>query len=231
MEKTSYESLVKYLFTVDDSGTKVPDVPVGPSRVTSGDAPRESAASDQLKRAPEVAAPAIQTSIPSTEPLPAPVQPRIVRSDPQRLMLTQNEVDDVQTFQLLFQTPRAVKRLANTYSLIRVGVDRKQWPTYLGSKNSAPEYRVPLLLLAVSAAFPSLARPWLLWLRETPPTRWQLEETDVDVLAGRYSDITDRQDWERLRASLNLMELEGWPAPDKQTLAEWVPRVARYSFS
>ena len=40
----------------------------------------------------------------------------------------------MQRFQLLFETPRAVKRLANTYSLIRVGVAKDEWANYLGSK-------------------------------------------------------------------------------------------------
>jgi hypothetical protein len=123
-----------------------------------------------------------------------------------------------------------LKRFANTYALIRVGVDEKNWAGYLGFNGSPPAYRVPLLLLAVTSAFPSLARPWLLWLRETSPAKWQLEESDLAVLSGKYSDTTDRQSWDRLMATLSRIDLDGWPPPDPNSLRDWVPRVARYSF-
>lgn len=230
MEKTGYESLVKHLFTVNGSKPKDSQVLIETPLVeTREQLPETSPAPESVKIEPDVSAPNITPVSPANVTTPSSQEP--VRIDPERLVLTQEEVDDVQRFQLLFQTPRAVKRLANTYSLIRVGVDEQQWPNYLGSNNSAQAYRVPLLLLAVTSAFPSLARPWLLWLRETPPTRWQLEENDLKNLADRYSDTTDLHDWERLRACLNRMDLDGWPAPDIETLAEWVPKVARYSFS
>jgi len=136
----------------------------------------------------------------------------------------------VQRFQLLFQTPRAVKRLANTYSLIRVGVAQDEWDSYLGHNNSTATYRIPLLLLAVTSAFPALARAWLLWLRETPPTNWQLDAEDLDALVEKHHDTTDRVDWEKLQHCLNRLDLEGWPAPDHEALVKWVSRVARYSF-
>lgn len=162
-----------------------------------------------------------------TPSVPADPQPRV---DPERLVLTKGEIDDVQRFYVLFQTPRAVKRLANTYSLIRVGVNEQEWSDYLGFNNPSPAYRVPLLLLAVGSAFPSLARPWLLWLRATPPARWQLEDKDLDSLATSNSDTTDRADWEKLHRCLKTVDLKGWPPPDPKMLETWVPRVARYSF-
>jgi len=232
MEKTGYESLVKHLFTVDGSRPKDSQALIETPLLESREQLPETPAPEPVKIHPDVSVSNVMQVPPANikTPISAPA-PEPVRLDPERLVLTQKEVDDVQRFQLLFQTPRAVKRLANTYSLIRVGVDEKQWPNYLGTDNSPCVYRVPLLLLAVTSAFPSLARPWLLWLRETPPTRWQLEENDLKNLADRYSDTTDLQDWERLRTCLNRMDLDGWTPPDIETLAEWVPRVARYSFS
>jgi hypothetical protein len=150
--------------------------------------------------------------------------------DPQRLTLTQKEVTDVQRFQPLFQTPRAVKRLANTYCLIRVGVDEGNWSDYLGPDETPGTYRIPMLLLAVTSAFPALARPWLLWLRETPPTRWQLANKDIAALTAKYRDTTDGADWNRLAHCLDQLNLKDWPAPEPKPLEKWVPRVARYSF-
>jgi hypothetical protein len=145
-------------------------------------------------------------------------------------MLTKKEVADVQRFQLLFQTPRAVKRLANTYSLIRVGVDKDEWDYYLGPNETPGVYRVPMLLLAVTSAFPALARPWLLWLNETRPTRWQLDDSDLEMLAKKHEDTTDRNDWTRLARNLDQLKLTDWPLPDPHSLSMWTPRVARYSF-
>jgi len=160
-----------------------------------------------------------------------PPPPPDTKLDPTRLVLTKDEIEDIRRFYVLFQTPRAVKRLANTYSLIRVGVDEKEWPNYLGFNGAPPAYRVPLLLLAVASAFPSLARPWLLWLRRTPPpVHWQLALPDVDTLVKDNSDTTDRIDWEKLQRCLATVDLKGWPPPDPDALETWVPRVARYSF-
>ena len=225
MEKTGFDSLVKVLFTVEQPKTNGSTAATNVLMFESGSQERNE---DKQEVGPET--PAGDGSPPGKLP--------VLRGDvkvkesqppaPERLLLTPNEVMDVERFQLLFQTPRALKRFANTYALIRVGVGEKQWANYLGFNGSQPGYRVPLLLLAVTSAFPSLARPWLLWLRETTPAKWQLEE--IEAPFSKYRDTTDRDDWVTLRESLNRINLDGWPPPDAQTLSEWVPRVARYSF-
>ena len=133
-------------------------------------------------------------------------------------------------FQMLFETPRAVKRLANTYSLIRVGVSESEWSNYLGTGNSVAQYRVPLLLLAVTSAFPALARPWLRWLRNTPPAQWRIDDAELAKLITNNADTTASAEWQKLQECLQSINFDGWPAPDRQMLDRWVPRVARYSF-
>ena len=229
MEKTGFESLVKQVFSVES--------PKSPEPASSPETkqPMKITAVD-LKTTPETAEEQTklisnqirtQFSLPETT-VKAPAKQ--LPPDPERLVLTENEVKDVQRFQLLFQTPRALKRFANTYSLIRVGVSPSEWTDYLGFNGSSPNYRVPLLMLAVSAAFPSLARPWLIWLRETPPTHWQLDADAVAALATKNNDTTERADWEKLQQCLNRLDLDGWTPPNHEVLAMWVPRVARYSF-
>lgn len=235
MEKDGFQSLVKHLFSNDGTGpteadvvTEPPLIPVipeseppvvrtPPSKIDTEWGNPDHMVVHDFEPEPSTIA------TPKTEQQPAP-------PDPERLVLTQDEIDDVQRFQLLFQTPRAVKRLANTYSLIRVGVAQSDWDNYLGHNNASAAYRVPLLLLAVTSAFPALARPWLLWLRETPPTHWQLDENEITALAEKHRDTSDRADWEKLHHCMSRLDLDGWPAPDHETLAKWVPRVARYSF-
>src|SRR5262249_49453677 len=115
-------------------------------------------------------------SVTTPPPLPLNPEPAVEETkripeeppDPTRLVLSEHERGDIKRFQPLFVTPRAVKRFANTYSLIRVAVGEKEWSDYVGAREAPGIYRVPMLLLAVTSAFPSLAQPWLRWLREAP---------------------------------------------------------------
>jgi KAP family P-loop domain/TIR domain len=229
MDKPQFESLVNRFFSVDGSGSKDSEAPVEELAALRTAPPpfdeRSVVVRGQIFPGTELLPPAT-LEVPVKEVIPSP-PPRV---DPERLVLTKDEIDDVQRFHMFFQTPRSVKRLANTYSLIRVGVDEKEWSDYLGFNNSSPGYRVPLLLLAVASAFPSLARPWLLWLRATRPAQWQIEDADLDALAKNHSDTTERVDWEKLQHCLDTDELKGWPPPDPESLNTWVPKVARYSF-
>jgi hypothetical protein len=232
LDKPGYVSLVNRFFSVngsedsevrpEKSEASVVDDPVAVTEPEISEREMYKIMHDLPRLSPDIqpANKLTPTSVAAPEP----------RLDPERLVLTQNEIDDVERFYLLFQTPRAVKRLANTYSLIRVGVDEKEWSDYLGFNNSSPAYRVPLLLLAVTSAFPSLARPWLLWLHATPPAQWQIDDQDVVALATSNSDTTERMDWDKLQRCLKTVDLQGWPPPDPRSLEKWVPRVARYSF-
>jgi|SRR6185369_762244 len=231
MDKPQFESLVNRFFSVDGSGSKDSEAPVKESEAPITALPSPVPLAAALRAVPEktltgAPLPPITLGVPVKEAIPPP-PPRV---DPERLVLTKDEIDDVQRFHMFFQTPRSVKRLANTYSLIRVGVDETEWANYLGFNNSSRGYRVPLLLLAVASAFPSLARPWLLWLRATRPAQWQIEDADLDALVKNHSDTTERVDWEKLQHCLGTDELKGWPPPDPEALNTWVPKVARYSF-
>lgn len=234
MEKTGYESLVDHLFSSNGSKAKDLELPltVAPSQIhepLTGTLSVLNPAVNELAQQPP---PQTETRTyerkiqPPPEKQPPPPPP----PDPERLVLTGKEIADVKKFQLLFQTPRAVKRLANTYSLIRVGVSEGDWSNYLGTGSSGPDYRVPLLLLAVTSAFPALARPWLLWLRATPPTHWQIDDEELAKLIENNADTTASAEWQKLQHCLKAVDLEGWPPPDHESLHQWVPRVARYSF-
>lgn len=233
MEKTGFEALVKELFpvrkTVTVSSQRVAQEPVKQIGGEPFETPPSAAGPESTIEEPEIQA-AASDVIPATADEVGQEIQIAVAPDPQRLTLTKKEVEDVQRFQLLFATPRAVKRFANTYSLIRVGVNSEEWSDYLGVDDKPGTYRVPLLLLAVTSAFPVLARPWLLWLKETPPEVWQLNQHHIAVLAGKYWDTTNQAEWERLCSCLSRLTLDDWPLPEPELLVKWVPRVARYSF-
>jgi hypothetical protein len=234
LEKTGYEALVHQLFHIDITAPKAAE-PEQPAQVSlpanvlaKVEAPTVPKPTEIVGNPPESATSSQGGTVPIREAVTN--QPKLQPPDPLRLALTKKEVMDVQRFQPLFQTPRAVKRLANTYCLIRVGVDEAVWIEYLGTGDVPGIYRLPMLLLAVTSAFPSLSRPWLIWLLEEPRTQWMLTKEEVVSLTTKHADTTDKVDWDRLAQSLNLLNLEGWPIPERDSLAKWVPRVARYSF-
>jgi hypothetical protein len=223
MEKGGFDALVGRLFPVAAVPAAAPPPPVTPA----------TPAPDPIPGPPKP--PGLEPTDPRpvppvTPPAPVPQPPKPAPPDPKRLSLTPAEAGDVLRFQPLFQTPRAVKRLANTYCLVRVGVGETDWSAFLGTPAAPGTYRVPMLLLAVTAAFPALARPWLHSLLEATPATWPLSEDDVRSLTDRHRDATDGADWERLAGGLGRLSLDDWRAPDAQLLATWVPRVARYSF-
>ena len=242
MEKTGFAAMVALLFPA--AGPAKPEVQpslLNPDAQSPKDLtpvipipPVTSAAPTAVTESKVVAVQPVETP---ASPLLATVLPEAAKPqsdqpppDPQRLTLTKKEVADVQRFQPLFQTPRAVKRLANTYCLIRVGVNEDEWSGYLGPDEKPGIYRVPMLLLAVASAFPTLARPWMLWLQEKTPARWQIAGRDIADLTTKYWDTTDGSDWKLLACNLDQLDLDGWPAPESKVIAKWAPRVARYSF-
>ena len=242
MEKTGFAAMVALLFPA--AGPAKPEVQpslLNPEAQSPKDLtpvipipPVTSAAPTAVTESKVVAVQPVETP---ASPLLATVLPEAAKPqsdqpppDPQRLTLTKKEVADVQRFQPLFQTPRAVKRLANTYCLIRVGVNEDEWSGYLGPDEKPGIYRVPMLLLAVASAFPTLARPWMLWLQEKTPARWQIAGRDIADLTTKYWDTTDGTDWKLLACNLDQLDLDGWPAPESKVIAKWAPRVARYSF-
>lgn len=160
---------------------------------------------------------------PKTEE-PAKVTPII----PERLQLERWEQTAVQMCHPLFRTPRAVKRLANTYCLIRSGVDAAGWKQFIGSASTpAAEYRTPLLMLAVAAAYPGLARQWFDGLENA--SGWSpLPET---VRPGNERGVTEEQaDWHSLAAALVTMNAKEFAPLDREQVKKWLPRVKRYSF-
>jgi hypothetical protein len=226
MEKVGYESLVNRLFPVAEI-----NVSASSTLTAVGNA------SGVPSSPPVPQGTMAKATDPSDTPPPPPPpvtlqreEPKKESIEPQRLTLTRQEIEDIRRFQPLFQTPRAVKRFANTYCLIRVGIGESDWPNYLSFKGGPGLYRIPMLLLAVTSAFPALARAWLLWLRETSPTQWSITEKECEELAAKYADATDKADWALLAQSLKRLSISDWTKPSEETLTTWVPRVARYSF-
>ena len=167
--------------------------------------------------------------------IPAIVLPRgsdsaLASTAPERLRLERWEQDAIKLCHPLFRTPRAVKRLANTYCLIRTGVSTQDWRSFIGNADRPhAEYRTPLLMLAVSAAYPGLAALWFEKLK-----------TGTDWLAGaggkaspssdEKPDAAGKDEWRSLESALRAMDADSFAPFDKEKVSAWLPRVKRYSF-
>ena len=160
--------------------------------------------------------------------------------------LTSNEVMFAQHLSGLMDTPRATKRLMNTYRLIRATQHVGSRSRFLGADGKPGESYAVLTLLALAAGFPMLADHVLLAIEEntalTNITTWPqfvdaLEPPDGSLVPAEIShpagqdqvSQSDAVEWERmvngLKSSLGsnkLLELNPY--------RRWGPIVARFSF-
>jgi hypothetical protein len=148
---------------------------------------------------------------------------------PERLHLEEWELAAVKLCHSLFRTPRAVKRFANTYCLIRVGVEPNDWEAFLGSSQNPGSHRTPLLMLAVSAAFPTISRHWLAALEDGTIKSWTPREDEIPALVGDHSNAQATAEWNELCRGLEQMDADNF-AQANWTVPLWIRKVERYSF-
>ncbi|MGC2300584.1 MAG: DUF2235 domain-containing protein [Acidobacteriaceae bacterium] len=183
------------------------------------------------RRSPETTTPSLGISVPSLDANPpAPAKPpEAVQVAPERLRLEDWEQEAISECYPLFRTPRAVKRLINTYSLIRVGVDASQWRQFLGSKaHPKAEYRTPLLMMAVAAACPGLAVPWLQLVVENKT--WVVPATESNISSSHEHSNNLRRQWDQLTAAMTQINANEFAPFDPVLVLKWAPKVRRYVF-
>jgi len=138
----------------------------------------------------------------------------------ERLQLKEWERAAIEQCYRLFRTPRAVKRLANTYCLIRTGVT-EGWGSFIGTeKNPIGGYRAPLLMLAVAAGYPALARQWFDGLASS--SSW--------IPSKRQTENSENKQWESLVDALDKMKANEFAPFDQERVRKWVTEVRRYAF-
>ncbi|HRE83215.1 MAG TPA: P-loop NTPase fold protein [Opitutaceae bacterium] len=243
MEKRGFEELVDILnrdgfSTVEEtaaastavgvptSGTSV-DEPVGADvRATSH---RPGSMSGDRSLPPEASE---QVANPGT-PLPSTArreQSETVATvpSPQRLRLESWEIQSIKSCHSLFRTPRAVKRLGNTYSLIRVSVPEPEWSAFLGDSDHPGTFRIPLVMLAVCAGFPAVAKKWIQVIhRAESLSSWIPELTPAVRATFTTWELADLQE---LISALRAMNADEIIPIDQRIVQQWAARVARYSF-
>lgn len=170
--------------------------------------------------------------------------------------LTSEEVGFVQQLGGLVHTPRAAKRLMNTYRLIRATQHVGSRSRFLGADGNPGEYYAVLTLLAIAAGYPTLADrvlvaleddaqklqigKWADFLDGLEPGKGKLLPADIfsekqedGLVYPKQDDLlsqTAAAEWENmflgLMGSLALNRLEGL-----EPYQRWGRTVARFSFT
>ncbi|SRR6266487_759215 len=140
-----------------------------------------------------------------------------VELTPKSLELTEEELDFIRHQAPLVHTPRAAKRLLNTYQLVRVSVG--DIPAFLADH----QYRPLLILLALTTDSPGLSAEMIKLYFTTDFRDLKKFITQLDT---NTSDVAARE-WLRVREDLLKVPCQ---FVTKETILHWLPVVGRYSF-
>lgn len=215
LEAAGFAELIDSLLPVDGAGDGIrgaqpSEAPiVDESHEGEGAAPEDEAgAGDGTDVRP---APGGATGTPGVELMPG------------SLVVTRAEVEFMKRLGPLFDTPRAAKRLANVYRLLRVsaGADRLAEPD---------GYEPVLLLLSVSIAYPGLAGEVFQALRRSRGSSFADFLTSIPPPTKPPRPPAEAAVWQKLRRSLEAIGESGLADRELESFAEWIPIVAEFSF-
>jgi KAP-like P-loop domain-containing protein len=189
------------------------------------------------------AAPNISEAKSVSPTLPA-INVSVFDPDPEPLRLKECERTFMWRFQPLIPSPRAAKRFANIYRLVRVSVNLPELDSFVRDDEGG-EYQVVQLLLAIQTGYPEQAMRIIGDLIEhKPKNSWRDFVRTYDSEANPSNQSGTGETTAPSRATVNL-EAQTWReflerldrvSPDVfankscDEFAKWGPRVARYSF-
>ena len=144
---------------------------------------------------------------------------------PLRLQLSQPEVEFMTRLGPLLPTPRAAKRLANLYRLVRISISDSDLATFTGSEIGGP-YQVVQILLAVLVGSPATAQ------RIFRELMTGMAASDILTIFGKAAtaDLAEGNLCARIGTELAKIAED---TPMLRATAEyqrWCPTLARYSF-
>jgi hypothetical protein len=142
---------------------------------------------------------------------------------PGSLVVTREEVDFMKQLGPLFATPRAAKRLANVYRLLRVSAGAPRL-TY------SDGYEPVLMLLSIGIAYPGLAGEVFQAMRQSPSASFAELLDDLPPPSERTRSPAEMAQWDRLLRSLTAISESGLADRLLYGFAEWIPVVAEFSF-
>jgi hypothetical protein len=162
-------------------------------------------------------------SKPDAKPTPPPPPP--VEALAEALTVKPTEAAFARTLYRLLPTPRGAKRFANIYRVMKASLSRNDLARFEGSEGVRGEFQLPMLLLALLVGHARVARslfPEFLANARQGKRDWWSPAQDTDV-------APDEQ--KALRAELaEILDAPLFPS-STDLLIEWLPRVARYSFT
>ncbi len=135
--------------------------------------------------------------------------------------LTRWERDALKEYHSLVGTPRGTTRLLNTYRLVRAGVPALEWDSFRGDQGGKCEFRLALLILAVAAGQPAVAREWFTYLGS-------LDKLELGL--PKSSAVPDQLRWEKFISLYYETEKQLKVQLTKELLVKWINRVERFSF-
>ena len=144
---------------------------------------------------------------------------------PLRLQLGQPEVEFMTRLGPLLPTPRAAKRLANLYRLVRIGISDSDLATFTGSEVGGP-YQVVQILLAVLVGSPAAAQRIFHELMIGMP------DSDIMTIFAKAAteDFTERHLCAHIKAELAKIAKDTPMLIATSEYQRWCPTLARYSF-
>ncbi|MEN9866216.1 MAG: hypothetical protein RL748_1806 [Pseudomonadota bacterium] len=141
----------------------------------------------------------------------------------QVLMLKSWEGEFAQKLHCLIPTPRATKRLINSYRILKAGLSMLELEAFQGTQQQPGNFQLPLLLLALLIYDPIRSSHWFChWLQQA---RLDPDLNLQTLLAELQPDAPGRIA-EQLHSIVNA---PGFPA-SASLLLQWIPLVARFSF-
>jgi KAP family P-loop domain len=143
--------------------------------------------------------------------------------EPEALRVLPIELEFMSRLGGVVRTPRAAKRLANLYRLLRASLSPHQLDALLGRDGSAPGFYCVQLLLAIAVGSPSLAVALYSAVTKsaTDEAWWGL----VDAWTPPEGHLGA---WQHLHDGMKPLCVE--PLPPLSTFADWIPDVARFSY-
>ena len=130
---------------------------------------------------------------------------------------------------LLGRSPRALKRFVNIYRLIKAGLPVAEHDAFIRpKKESMADFEAVLLLLAIDTGLPRVAQLIFEVLLTLPNKHKVSVQQLIEIIDGQPLSLT--ADWTTLRSWLADRQATSFLTDAVARLAEWVPRVSRYSF-
>ena len=178
---------------------------------------------------------------------------RPIDAPPEALSISSDELQFLQSLADFIPTPRAAKRLANTYRLIRVLLTPAEYAEYTSSTDQ--HYKVVLTLLGVLVGFPEQATIVFEEILTTRIDDWPTFKAKIIDTAGRTerpsqleaengqsgevprsngadppTAVTRDETWGRLSSALRDLDAAMSLPSSMSAYREWARNISRYSF-